>query len=488
MKKLFLLLIFTSIFLILSAQKKPKVTIEQIKEQCGDIPYNKRLRLSVSNFDVATPNASGKFGDELSQMLTNALQNVNCFNVLLSIKDTKAISDEISFSQAGNTALKSGPQTGKMKGPQVVVLGKITEFGEGSNSVGAFGLKIGGNKAKIGFIIQLVNAQTREVMESKSINVEGNANGFNGAKLFGLEMVGNTNNNKALADACEKGIIQAVEFIASRKDKMNFSPEEEAETKKYTVENCSILKSSYIPKVMVILPEFHITERIPDPAAETEINRKLIESGFKVVDAAMFATIKNGTRFIDASHNPKAAISLGKEFGADIVIYGEAFSQRTGMQGNQVSCRARVEIKAVRTDDASIIAANGLEAGALDNAEFVSAKSALRNAGTLVAEYLLDQFCSKNLVFTKINQTQNIQKILTSVTIENADYSKLKVVTDLLNSKGKISDKSLTNNIGQFKIDFKGSSENIAEIISKTLGSRYTIKELSENMLVLIAK
>jgi hypothetical protein len=38
--------------------------------------------------------------------------------------------------------------------------------------VGAFGLKIGGNKAKIGFIIQLVNAQTREVMESKSINVE----------------------------------------------------------------------------------------------------------------------------------------------------------------------------------------------------------------------------------------------------------------------------------------------------------------------------
>jgi curli biogenesis system outer membrane secretion channel CsgG len=488
MKKIISLLILVSIFIELNAQKKPKVTIEQIKEQCGDIPYNKRLRLSVSNFDVATPTASGKFGDELSQMLTNALQNVNCFNVLLSIKDTKAISDEISFSQAGNTSLKSGPQTGKMKGPQVIVLGKITEFGEGSNSVGAFGLKIGGNKAKIGFIIQLVNAQTREVMESKSINVEGNANGFNGAKLFGLEMVGNSTNNKALADACEKGIIQAVEFIASRKDKMNFSAEEETETKKFTVDNCSILKSSYIPKVMVILPEFHITERIPDPAAETEINRKLIESGFMVVDAAMFATIKNGTRFIDASHNPKAAISLGKEFGADIVIYGEAFSQRTGIQGNQVSCRARVEVKAVRTDDASIIAANGLEAGALDNAEFVSAKSALRNAGTLVSEYLLDQFCSKNLVFTKSIQTQNTQKPFTNVILENADYSKLKVITDLLISKGKIFDKSLSNNIGQFKIEHKGSSESIAEIISKSIGSKYTIKELNENTLVLIAK
>jgi curli biogenesis system outer membrane secretion channel CsgG len=107
-----------------------KVTIEKIKEQCGDIPYNKRVRLSVSNFDVATPKASGQFGDELSQMLTNALQNVNCFNVLLSIKDTKALTDEISFGQTGNTKSGSSPQTGKMKGAQVIVMGKITEFAE----------------------------------------------------------------------------------------------------------------------------------------------------------------------------------------------------------------------------------------------------------------------------------------------------------------------------------------------------------------------
>ena len=483
MKQLITMGVLLLMFCSADAQK---VTMEQIREQCGDLPYAKRIRLSVSNFEVATPTANGKFGDELSQMLSNALQNVNCFNVLLSIKESKALTDEIAFSQSGNTALNSGPQTGKMKGPQVVVLGKITEFSEGNNSVGALGIKVGGNKAKIGFIIQLVNAQTREVMESKSINVEGKANGFNGAKLFGLEMAGSTTNNKALSDACEKGIIQAVEFIASRKDKMVLSEEEE--TKKFTTENCSILKSTYIPKVMVILPEFHISERIPDPAAETEINRKLIESGFKVVDAAMYATIKNGTRFIDASHNPKAAISLGKEFGADIVIYGEAFSQRTGLQGSQVSCRARVEVKAVRTDDASIIAAHGLEAGALDNAEFVAAKSALRNGGTLVADYLLEQFCSKNLVFKKENSPTATEANYTLVRVENADFSKLKVLTDLLSKKGKIFDKTLSNNIGEFKIEHKDSAEAIAEIISKSAGTKYTIKELDSKAIVITAK
>ena len=73
----------------------------------------------------------------------------------------------------------------------------------------------------------------------------------------------------------------------------------------------------------------------------------------------MFATKENNVAFINASKNPMLAISLGKKFGADIVIYGEAFSERTGIQGKQVTCRARVEVRAVRTDDATIIAANG---------------------------------------------------------------------------------------------------------------------------------
>ncbi|WP_276975379.1 hypothetical protein [Flavobacterium filum] len=199
----------------------------------------------------------------------------------------------------------------------------------------------------------------------------------------------------------EKGIIEAVQFISLAKDDLPFPEAQNSGPKVFSKANCGLLNKPYVPKIMVILPEFHITQRIPDPAAETEINRKLIEAGFPVVDPAMFATKENEVAFINAAKNPMAAISMGKEFGADIVIYGEAFSQRTGTQGKQVTCRARVEVKAVRTDDSTIVAAHGLEAGALDNAEFVAAKSALRSAGELVVDYLLEQFCSKDLEFEK---------------------------------------------------------------------------------------
>jgi len=195
-------------------------TFEEIAQQCEGVPFDERVRISVSNFDVATPTANRRFGDELSQMLTNALQNVNCFNVLLSLKDSRAITDEIDFDQSGYTATSANPQAGKMKGPQVVVMGKVTEFGEGEASGGAFGIRIGENRAKIGFIIQLINTETREIIESQSINVEGRAAGFKGLRVAGLEAVGSTKNNQALADACEKGIIKAVEFIASRKNLM----------------------------------------------------------------------------------------------------------------------------------------------------------------------------------------------------------------------------------------------------------------------------
>jgi curli biogenesis system outer membrane secretion channel CsgG len=486
------------LFLLLSAGTFnafcQKVNIEDVKQQCSNLSYEKRVRLSVSNFSIATPKATGQFGDELSQMLTNALQNVNCFNVLLSVKDSKELTDEITFSQSGNTMSGSGPQSGKMKGPQVIVMGKVTEYSEGENSTSALGIKVGGNKAHIGFVIQLINAETREIIESKSIDVDGRSNGFKGVKLFGLQMAGSIA-NKAVADACEKGIIQAVEFIASKREQMPM-PEGNSgvyKPKQFNASNCAMLKASYIPKVMVILPEFHIMQRLPDPAGETEIIRRLVESGFPVVDAAMYASIKGTSQFDEAAKNPMKAIALGKKFGADIVIYGEAFSQRAGVQnGTQVSCRARVEVRAVRTDDATIIAAHGLEAGALDNAEFVASKSALRSAGGLISDYVLEQFCSKNISFSNAKGVPGAAEpgkgmSVSEITVNNADYAKMKPLLELLATKGKVIDKTIANGSGIVKFEHAATID-LAELIDSKLGAKYSIKEFSNGKITLEAK
>ena len=101
-----LCLLFSILFVsdFVSAQK---VSLDNIKQQCTGLPIDKRVRLSVSTFTVATPTAQGKFGDELAQMLTTALQEVNCFNVLLSLKDIQNATDELEFNQKGKVYLSA---------------------------------------------------------------------------------------------------------------------------------------------------------------------------------------------------------------------------------------------------------------------------------------------------------------------------------------------------------------------------------------------
>ena len=479
-----------------------KVKFDEIKNECPDLPLAKKVRISVSSFQVSTIDNPGRLGDELAQMLTDALQNVNCFNVLLSLKDVKEIQGEITYGQSGNTEEGSSPETGKQKGAQVVVIGKVTSYSSGEKSGGGGGITItGGNKVKVGFIIQLVNPQTRELIASTPIEVEGKTGGFTGVKVFGMN-AGGGSNNKAVDEVLHKGIIQAAEFIASKKDQFAL-PEANsgvAAVKSFNAANCAVLNSSHVPKIMVILPEFHISQRIPDPAAETEINRKFIEAGFQVVDPAMFATINNSIQFKDAADDPARAISLGRQFGADIVIYGEAFSQRPGTvnapdlgtQNGQASVRARVEVRAVRTDNATILATNGLEAGALDNAEFVAAKAALRKAGALMADYLLQQFCSKDLRFsnsgggltTSLGSKGNA---VTEIDVNNANYSKIKPLLDLLLMKGKIIDKSISGGTAYIQFEH-GAAIDVADLISSKLGDKYDIKDFSNVKVILDVK
>jgi len=206
-----------------------KISYDEIKKQCTGIEMDKRVRVSVSSFTVATPTAQGRFGTELSQMLTTALQGVDCFNVLLSLNDIGNATDEINFNKTGSTDQNASIQGGKMKGAQVIVMGKVTDYFPGTSNNGS----LGAGKAKIGFTIQLVNPQTREIIDSKPINVQGKT-------FIGL---GGTS-NKSLADAMEKGIFQAVEFIAASKDKMPM-PESGASAAASSITEINVLNTDY---------------------------------------------------------------------------------------------------------------------------------------------------------------------------------------------------------------------------------------------------
>jgi len=159
----------------------------------------------------------------------------------------------------------------------------------------------------------------------------------------------------------------------------------------------SALQDPRQSRIAVIIPEVHLTRRIPDPAGETAIIRKLLEAGFtRVVDKTQVEKIRNNDITKSALAGDVAAIKgIATQLGVDYIMVGEAFSEAVGFQpGGMFSCRARVEAKIIRTDNARIIATNGFHAGGVDLTEATSSKAALNNAGEMMGDYMVKQLLS----------------------------------------------------------------------------------------------
>ncbi len=110
-----------------------------------------------------------------------------------------------------------------------------------------------------------------------------------------------------------------------------------------------------LPSVSVSISEQHVSHRIVDPAAQTQMQNILQQIGFKVVDSA-------------SAEKPGVAIS------------GEAFSEMGMRNAGLVSCRARVEIKMTKTADGALLLSDSAVAPGVDISEDVAAKKALEAA------------------------------------------------------------------------------------------------------------
>ncbi len=121
-----------------------------------------------------------------------------------------------------------------------------------------------------------------------------------------------------------------------------------------------LVEGKQLPTVAVAIPEEHLTRRVPDPAAETEMKRVLDALGFTILDD-----------------------------NAEVTVTGEAFSEFGMRKGNLISCRARIETKVRDTRNGGSHWVDRETAGAIDVAEHVAAKSALQKVGLATAERLV---------------------------------------------------------------------------------------------------
>ena len=152
------------------------------------------------------------------------------------------------------------------------------------------------------------------------------------------------------------------------------------------------------PRIMVVIPEQHLQRRrIPDPAAETAVIRKFVENDFWVVDQSQIEEIRYNDELKMALRGDNdTAVTIGKQFDVEVLIIGEAFSQRTNFSSRRsVECNARVEARAIRVDTGQILATRGLTDRAIDTSEEIASKKALAKAGQNIGDYLMREIARK---------------------------------------------------------------------------------------------
>jgi hypothetical protein len=125
------------------------------------------------------------------------------------------------------------------------------------------------------------------------------------------------------------------------------------------------LQGRKLPRVLVQVSEQHMGHAVPDPAAEMEFKTVLQQLGFELA-------------------NPKQGGPA-----AEITIRGEGFSEFAGRRETLISCRARLEIEALRTVDGKILHADRETSAAVDLAENIAGKTALQEAAFTILERML---------------------------------------------------------------------------------------------------
>lgn len=529
--------------------KEPEITIEDVKQKCQNLPRAQRVIIKVARFSVSTKAAQARstFGDELATMLTSALQQTNCFRVMETNKNLSDATSEMAFAQDGFTN-GSGPQAGQMLGAQLIVTGEITDFSEGSSSKSILGVESKSNQATVGFNLKVLNPQTGELLFSKDVNMKGHNSG-KVLDIFGVK-TSSSNENRAVQDALQKAIIKAVEILADEKDNIDIpEPQKPKEIKRYTAQNCNMLRSGS-PKVIILVTEATtqgttrlnqeddferrqqdlyvereqaITKAIgnlftgknrkgrqeePKPetttqtaataqikkvvieqtATETELTRLFVESGFKVVDPKIYGQMK---QLSDSTGDLGQMAALGLKMGAQIIVTGQAISEKTNGQGGMTACRARLEIRVIATEDGSILATNTVSAGGIDVSEAVANKVALRNASESMSQYLMERLCGMNLQFSNMGpatKTANAQVrqaapgALTEVSVSNVSFAKLQVIATSLgkNPKVKSVKKSIKGAEGTLLIEHSGSTDELIENLSKIPALKFEVSELEE--------
>lgn len=213
-----------------------------------------------------------------------------------------------------------------------------------------------------------------------------------------------------------------------------------------------------------------------DTAAETSMNARLLDHGFRhVIDADIVASLEDA-RLLERIYNGGSGITeIGMGLGADFVVIGKSTSEAKRMtlpdfkggyyeHGMMSSGRADLAVKIIRFDTGDIVGTFSVEGKGTDASPERAENKALKDAAAKAADELERKFRH----IASAAATDGIK-----ITASAWDYGKVEALAEMLRSKGGV--KSVTirehrNGKAILYVDSADTSASLARALRQMSG------------------
>ncbi len=220
------------------------------------------------------------------------------------------------------------------------------------------------------------------------------------------------------------------------------------------------------PKVMIL-----VDEKSLGTVATSEIEalavRKLAEQNVDTVDQDMVrANLKRAQQALKGAGDNRGAAALGREFGADIILVGEAVckpSAKRIAESNLRAYQAVVTLRAVRTDNSVNLGSASEDVSVVGLEDVSGSAKALRAAGEKALDALIPVMLKK-----WESGGGSVQAL--EITVGGVDQIwKLQAIRESLRNRASeipnVMQKSYAQGVAVFRVESRLPSEELAETL-----------------------
>lgn len=249
-----------------------------------------------------------------------------------------------------------------------------------------------------------------------------------------------------------------------------------------------LMQRKHKPRVMVIAGEaidekdIQILEGLS--VTENAIISRFLNKGFKVVDSN---TVKKVTERNQLLHTLEGdnmlAAKIGLQYDAEVVIIAKATARSLGyvIEGSRLqSVHANVTGRAIRVDNAEIIASGDKSCNKVHISVIEGSSRAFKTAGEKLATSLIEQILAK--WSDEITNLGSVELIFSGLDSFN-DLITLSEALRQIRGVKDIHQRSFIGGVAKLEIDLRGNTQTFAKIlITKKIGNlRLDITDMTQN-------